>query len=1204
MPKVTSSCELMDNAFPAGEVKLKGDFFVAQDDAGENMIFSIDNDGALQLILRGDSGSNTIVHLSSKFGLAVGEVVTALAVNQNKDGTIHLVFAARQNDGSSKLFVVEPMAPKRQDWDTTEGLTSRLYSGQQWPLNIREFLIGSSNDKKNTYPCFYITFNHIDKTTEDVWAICVDPTSRQWARQETFELPTNAIRVLDKCPANIPSQRGLVVLYEESDSLQLKFVGFNPSKDNPTLRSFPLTVPKGATRLASFENDSGFTDLLVSGAHGLNYRTAQQIFQVDKSPFTVLSSDPVFANTTQIQVAQTKEQLSIWTLSPEKALSYQEFSMPEKGKLPAEITPVIPLLDKVSKDGRFACLRNPQLGQRLFFVDDTNTIRMLEQSVESGIWQQPVEISIPHSDKMIEFSSHTILVTVEENDGTPMALEPLLLSSSISVECLVNGAWIRTSPTVKKEVSTDASGQLTVILRSEGLSTPVITLTNGTPDKKIFSGGKLEIDPMQKLWSTIGKISTAEDLRNMKLPDGSSFVREGLSDKELEEAAKTLSHLHNVKSEMAGDESNGIFDSIKEGFQVVAHRAWGAIQSISNKIKEVVISGVNKVKEVVDIAVKKVKEAWNFVVEVKDKVWNFVLETASQVAAAMQTVLDTVVKGWEALKQKLAFIFNWKDIVKTKNMIANMTTQGILLLADGTPYIEMKTHAFFEKLRGKIKELKDSSLPPGFDNLKTGKNEDMRRKAREKDGVKDKLNKTDKDTKTPQAQYASYHIKHSRGAEVKENTPFDRILSRLSDTMDEAGQLASRLGDNVRILFALTNEVSIGTLLTSLGFELLEDILDVVESLLMAFLGCVGELLVLIADKMNEQIKIPVLSALYRKVSGGADLTLLDAFSLVVAVPATIVFKIAMGKSPSGMDGVEWLTKPNALRGRLDARMAGLRSESIVAPYAPTVTKRAVAIPISDNDTKTSRHADEGKQANSSSNMGPVIAPLEVQTFGIEASNGESKEETRRRLMMEKSFKEYSESTRFGHQLQHVSVPVGALIEYTFFVWPSLLTPQERGLTRYLVPFASLIKWIGSLERFMTLDDMANLSALAKIPGFLPRFVIWIASGIPILASFVSKKVGHVLGVIAGCFEVFLLAWQQMEVHAELNEYSIYLALEEWLNTIGNIVHYSAGVSKQAAVAKAALVLCNAGIAMSVARSIAEVTGNTTRLYSGVSVGP
>lgn len=143
MPKVTSSCELMDNAFPAGEVKLKGDFFVAQDEAGENMIFSVDDDGALQLILRNEMGDNVIVHLSSKFGVAAAEVVTALAVNQDMDGTIHLVFAARQIDGSSKLFVVEPMAPKRQDWNTTESLTGRLYLGEQWAINIREFLIVS-----------------------------------------------------------------------------------------------------------------------------------------------------------------------------------------------------------------------------------------------------------------------------------------------------------------------------------------------------------------------------------------------------------------------------------------------------------------------------------------------------------------------------------------------------------------------------------------------------------------------------------------------------------------------------------------------------------------------------------------------------------------------------------------------------------------------------------------------------------------------------------------------------------------------------------------------------------------------------------------------------------------------------------------------------------------------------------------------------
>lgn len=984
-----------------------------------------------------------------------------------------------------------------------------------------------------------MTFNHIDKTTEDVWAVCVDPLTRQWSRQKTFELPTNAIQVLDKCPANIPLHRGLFILYEEIDSLQLKFVGFNPAKENPTLRSFSLPVPKGATTLASFESQSGFTDLLVSGADGLGYRTAQQVFQVDKSPFTILSSDPAFGNATQMQVAQTNDHVSIWTLSTQKALSYQEFSVPQKGQLPAELSPVIPLLDKFGKDGRFACLRNRKLGQRLFFVDDTGTIRMFEQSVESGMWQQPAEISIPDSDKMIEFSSHTILVTVEEDDETPMALEPLRLSSSISVECLVNGVWIRTSPTDKKEVSTDASGQLTIIIRSEGLSTPVITLTSGTPGKKIFSGGRLEIDPMQKLWSTIGKISSAQDLKNMKLPDGSSFVREGLSEKELEEAAKTLSHLHKVRGEMAGDEANGIISLMGQGFQTIADRAWGAIKSISDKIREVVENGVNGVKNLVDIAVKKVKDAWNFVVEVKDKVWNFILETASQVAAAMQTVLDAVVRGWESIKARFGFIYNWGDIIKTKNMIANLTTQGLLLLADGSPYIEMKTRGFFEKMRGKIKELKDSKLPPGLNDLKAGKNEEMRRKAREKDGAKDEINKTDKNIRTPQAQYGSYHLKHSRGGDAKQSDPFDRILDRLKDVMEEAGQLASRLWENIKNLIDLQAEASIGTLLTKLGFELLEDILDVVESMLMAFLGNISDLLVLIAGKMNQTIKLGVLSSLYRRISGGADLTLLDAISLVLAIPATLVFKHAAGQSPSEMKGAEWLTKPNALREKLTARMAGLNSDSIEASHAPVTTKSPMAIPTNPENGTISTE----KLVISSSDMGPVVGALQAQTFSIGSSSHESDEEKRRRIQMEKGFREYGETAHPIIRLLQSGLPSTSILEYTFIIWPTLLYPVSSH--NYLASLASLLSWIFSIDRFVTFENTSLLSAETDTPGFVPKCALWIASGIPILASFINKKLGHALGVISGAFQVFLLAWEQIEVYGHYREYSVYLALEE-----------------------------------------------------------
>lgn len=143
MVKVSTNCELMENAFPAGPLKLGGKFFVVEDQNGEHMIFSVDKQGTLCLILKGKNGNNELVDLSSKFGVLEGQRVTALAVNQNKDLTIHLVFAVRQPDGLSRLYIVQPLQPGRQIWAAPESLTSELCNGEQWPINIRDFLLVS-----------------------------------------------------------------------------------------------------------------------------------------------------------------------------------------------------------------------------------------------------------------------------------------------------------------------------------------------------------------------------------------------------------------------------------------------------------------------------------------------------------------------------------------------------------------------------------------------------------------------------------------------------------------------------------------------------------------------------------------------------------------------------------------------------------------------------------------------------------------------------------------------------------------------------------------------------------------------------------------------------------------------------------------------------------------------------------------------------
>ncbi|KAH8745446.1 hypothetical protein F5882DRAFT_423247 [Hyaloscypha sp. PMI_1271] len=49
---------------------------------------------------------------------------------------------------------------------------------------------------------------------------------------------------------------------------------------------------------------------------------------------------------------------------------------------------------------------------------------------------------------------------------------------------------------------------------------------------------------------------------------------------------------------------------------------------------------------------------------------------------------------------------------------------------------------------------------------------------------------------------------------------------------------------------------------------------------------------------MNAEIEIPLLSTLYRKISGNHNLTMVDAICLLVAIPSTVLYKAVTKKRP------------------------------------------------------------------------------------------------------------------------------------------------------------------------------------------------------------------------------------------------------------------------------------------------------------------
>lgn len=121
-------------------------FYVANDDKNAPMIFSVDTQGQLNLILKDKSSNNTSIHLNASFQLPIKSVVTALKVTQDISGKLNLVFAENGN----KIHIMSQVNLATMDW-TQANLSSYLTvekPGSLQPVKmakIKDFLLVSSS---------------------------------------------------------------------------------------------------------------------------------------------------------------------------------------------------------------------------------------------------------------------------------------------------------------------------------------------------------------------------------------------------------------------------------------------------------------------------------------------------------------------------------------------------------------------------------------------------------------------------------------------------------------------------------------------------------------------------------------------------------------------------------------------------------------------------------------------------------------------------------------------------------------------------------------------------------------------------------------------------------------------------------------------------------------------------------------------------
>jgi len=112
------------------------------------------------------------------------------------------------------------------------------------------------------------------------------------------------------------------------------------------------------------------------------------------------------------------------------------------------------------------------------------------------------------------------------------------------------------------------------------------------------------------------------------------------------------------------------------------------------------------------------------------------------------------------------------------------------------------------------------------------------------------------------------------------------------------------IGTNVTELFKKEGSINSDDLMR-LGKSLLKAGLTTVRGIVKGLLGLVKLFVTKVGDLINAEIEIPIFTWLYKLITKGHALTLIDAISLIIAIPTTIFAKLITGKAPPSFENMD-----------------------------------------------------------------------------------------------------------------------------------------------------------------------------------------------------------------------------------------------------------------------------------------------------------
>jgi len=360
-----------------------------------------------------------------------------------------------------------------------------------------------------------------------------------------------------------------------------------------------------------------------------------------------------------------------------------------------------------------------------------------------------------------------------------------------------------------------------------------------------------------------------------------------------EEATQRLAFIDSAKATATdtgflGVDWGDIWNSIKKGVT----RILGALQEFF----------VSTIVDPITGLVNKIRVAFEFIVDGVTQFFDTVIEFFQQAFDIVEGIWNKIKVFFQELWEWLAFLFNWDDMQRTAAAIEHTMTQSLDYMVLGVRSVRGLVETGFDSMSDQIKQAVDAYLATIDGQTDLGQYTD------ENNEPQPALDSSVGHNVLQNSFEANYSetVSQESKALIGVNAGVDRIVEEIEALVnnfqfgdgkavfDEAvgyfNQIGSDPDNALKLVMAGTIKIMEGVALFTIAaakgtvLTILDLVIDVVEA---------------VKAMLTEEWEIPFVSQLYKLITG-KSLTFRPAqiFSLILAVPSTILYKIMTGSAP------------------------------------------------------------------------------------------------------------------------------------------------------------------------------------------------------------------------------------------------------------------------------------------------------------------